>query len=103
MRRLKIAVIGVGALGRHHARILSELPHVDLVAVSDSRTEQGQSVAAQCQTQWLPDYRELLNRDVIDAVSVVVPTMAHREVAGAFLEIGIPVLVSLSPCLVTSS
>ncbi len=93
MRRLKIAVIGVGALGRHHARILSELPHVDLVAVSDSRTEQGQSVAAQCQTQWLPDYRELLNRDVIDAVSVVVPTMAHREVAGAFLEIGIPVLV----------
>ena len=93
MPRLRLAVVGVGALGRHHARILSENPHVELVAVADSRAEQGQDIAAKCHTRWVADYRELLSRDVIDAVSVVVPTVAHREVAGAFLEAGIPVLV----------
>ena len=93
MPRLRLAVVGVGALGRHHARILSENPNVELVAVADSRAEQGQDIAAKCQTRWVADYRELLSRNVIDAVSVVVPTVAHREVAGAFLDAGIPVLV----------
>ena len=37
MSRLRVAVIGVGALGRHHARILSEQPNVELVAVADSQ------------------------------------------------------------------
>ena len=93
MPRLRLAVVGVGALGRHHARILSENPQVDLVAVADSRAEQGQDIAAKCHTRWVADYRDLLSRDIVDAVSVVVPTAAHREVAGAFLEAGIPVLV----------
>lgn len=93
MPRLRLAVVGVGALGRHHARILSENPCVNLVAVADSRAEQGQDIATKCHTRWVADYRELLSRNVIDAVSVVVPTVAHREVAGAFLDAGIPVLV----------
>ncbi len=93
MSRLRLAVVGVGALGRHHARILSENPHVDLVAVADSRAEQGREIAAKCRTRWVADYRDLRSRDILDAVSVVVPTIAHREVAGAFLDAGIPVLV----------
>lgn len=93
MPRSRLAVVGVGALGRHHARILSENPHVELVAVADSRAEQGQDIAAKCRTRWVADYRELLSCNGIDAVSVVVPTVAHREVAGAFLNAGIPVLV----------
>ena len=93
MPRLRLAVVGVGALGRHHARILNEFPEVELVAVADSRAEQGQEIATQCQTRWVADYHELVSRDVVDAVSVVVPTVAHRAVAGAFLEAGIPVLV----------
>lgn len=93
MSRLKVAVIGVGALGRHHARILSENAEVELVAVVDSREAQGQEIAAKCGTKWLPDYHELLSRDVVDAVSVVVPTVAHLDVAGAFLHAEIPVLV----------
>jgi predicted dehydrogenase len=93
MPRLKVAVIGVGALGRHHARILSENPEVELVAVVDSREAQGQEIATKCGTKWLPDYQELLSREVVDAVSVVVPTVAHLNVAGAFLHAGIPVLV----------
>jgi predicted dehydrogenase len=88
-----MAVIGVGALGRHHARILSEIADVELVAVVDSRQGQGQDVAAKCKTQWLPDYRDLLARKAVDAVSIVVPTIAHWQVAGDFLKAGIPVLV----------
>jgi predicted dehydrogenase len=93
MNRLRVAVIGVGALGRHHARILSELNNVELVAVADSQAARGQEIAAKHQTRWVADYRELLDKQLVDAVSVVVPTVAHRDVAGAFLERGIPVLV----------
>ena len=93
MNRLRVAVVGVGALGRHHARILSQLDNVELVAVADSQAERGQAVASQHQTRWVADYHELLNQVLVDAVSVVVPTFAHREVAGEFLEAGIPVLV----------
>jgi predicted dehydrogenase len=93
MKRLRVAVIGVGALGRHHARIVSELDGVELVAVADSQPERGQDVAAKHKTRWVADYRELLDEQIVDAVSVVVPTVAHRAVAGAFLEKRIPVLV----------
>ncbi len=93
MNRLRVAVIGVGALGRHHARILSELDGVELVAVADSQPERGQEVAFKHGTRWVADYHELFDNRIVDAVSVVVPTVAHRAVAGAFLERGIPVLV----------
>jgi len=88
-----MAVIGVGALGRHHARILSENSGVELVAVVDSREDQGRDVAAKCRATWLADYHELLLCRAVDAVSVVVPTVAHWQVAGDFLRAGIPVLV----------
>ncbi len=93
MNRLRVAVIGVGALGRHHARILSEIDEVELVAVADSHAERGQEIAAKLGSRWVSDYRQLLDKQVIDAVSIVVPTLAHRAVAGEFLEQGIPVLV----------
>ena len=93
MKRLRVAVVGVGALGRHHARILSEMEGVELVAVADSQEQRGQEVATRHQTRWVADYRDLLSERAVDAVSVVVPTVAHRQVAGAFLECGIPVLV----------
>ncbi|WP_437227175.1 Gfo/Idh/MocA family oxidoreductase [Planctomicrobium sp. SH661] len=88
---LKLAVVGVGALGRHHARILSQLPGVQLVAVSDANQTQGESVAASCGCRWNPDYRTLMNE--VDAVSIVVPTSLHRPIAEDFLCRSIPVLV----------
>lgn len=91
MTELKVGVVGVGALGRHHARILSELPGVRLVAVADSHAERGRDIAAKCRTNWIADYRQLF--DQVDAVSVVVPTVAHLAVASEFLQRGIPVLV----------
>jgi predicted dehydrogenase len=91
MNRLRVGVVGVGALGRHHARIVSDMADVELVAVADSHAERGQDVAERCRTQWVADYRQLLT--AVDAVSVVVPTVAHLAVASEFLNHGIPVLV----------
>ena len=91
MSRLKMAVIGVGALGRHHARILSELDAVELVAVSETDPEKGDDVARKYGTRWEADYRKLFAE--VDAVSIVVPTTAHLLVASDFLKQGIPTLV----------
>ncbi|HWL10470.1 MAG TPA: Gfo/Idh/MocA family oxidoreductase [Planctomicrobium sp.] len=89
--RIRVAVVGVGALGRHHARILSQMPEAELVAVSDANEQQGLSVAESCGCDWTGDYRSLFSK--VDAVSIVVPTFLHREIAGEFLSRGIPVLV----------
>lgn len=91
MTSLRTAVIGVGALGRHHARILSQLPDVELVGVVDSNQQQGEAVAESCGTTWFDSCEPLL--DKVDGVSVVVPTVAHLAVASQFLERGISVLV----------
>lgn len=91
MNRLRMGVVGVGALGRHHARILSELDGVQLVAIAEPHEERGQDAAKKHHCEWVADYRDLIGR--VDAVSVVVPTVGHRTVAGAFLEAGVAVLV----------
>lgn len=91
MSRLKMGVVGVGALGRHHARILSEMEGVELVAVADAHAERGRDIAAKHGARWVADYRQLLPD--VDAVSVVVPTVAHLAVAADFLRARIPVLV----------
>jgi predicted dehydrogenase len=91
MSGLRVAVIGVGALGQHHARIFSQMPGVELVAVADAQATRGQEIAAKCGTRWVGDYRLLLG--AVDAISVVVPTIAHWSVASEFLQRGIPVLV----------
>ncbi|WP_165249856.1 Gfo/Idh/MocA family protein [Paludisphaera soli] len=91
MKPLRVAVVGVGHLGRHHARILGSLPGVELVAVADSRPDQARAIAEGLKTLAVDDYRELLGR--VDAVSIAVPTFLHREVAGFFLENGVSAMV----------
>ena len=92
-RKLRVGVVGVGHLGRHHARILAAMPDVDLVGVVDSRREQAEAVARACgaSVEAGTDHRDLLGR--VDAVSVAVPTRFHRLVAGDFLDRGIPCMV----------
>jgi predicted dehydrogenase len=91
MTRLRIAVIGVGALGRHHARILAGLDSVDLIAVAEPDPEIGRSVAESCGCAHLADFHDLL--EDVDAVTVAVPTSAHLAVAGDCLKAGLPVMV----------
>jgi predicted dehydrogenase len=91
MKRLRIAVIGVGHLGKEHARILAGMPHVELVGVADVNLDQAQNVARRLGTQAFGDYWPLLN--LVDAASIVVPTSRHAGVAREFLVRGIPLLV----------
>jgi predicted dehydrogenase len=88
---LRIAVIGVGHLGRHHARILSTMEGVALSAVVDTLPERAAEIAAVSNTRALTDYRDLIGE--VDAVVVAVPTELHAEVAVPFLEKGTAVLV----------
>jgi predicted dehydrogenase len=88
---LRVAVIGVGHLGRHHARILSSLESVRLTAVVDTKPERAAEIATANGTTALTDYRDLLEQ--VDAVVVAVPTETHREIALPFLERGVAVLV----------
>jgi len=88
---LRVAVIGVGHLGKHHARILSSLPGAELVAVVDTNHARASEIAAANGTRASFDCRELLGQ--VDAVTIAVPTERHLEVALPFLEAGVPVLV----------
>lgn len=91
MNRTRIAVVGVGALGRWHAQKLANIPSADLVAVVDRDSAAAERVARENDTRACSDYHELL--DQLDAVSIVVPTTAHLAVAREFLERRIPVFV----------
>ncbi len=88
---LRLAVIGVGHLGRHHARILSTMEGVTLSAVVDTLPERAAEIASVSNTRALTDYRDLIGE--VDAVVVAVPTELHAEVAVPFLDKGTPVLV----------
>jgi predicted dehydrogenase len=88
---LRVAVIGVGHLGRHHARILSSLPGVELAAVVDTNRARAEEIAAANGTRAVFDAGELLGH--VDAVTIAVPTELHCSIALPFLKAGVPVLV----------
>ncbi len=89
--RLRVAVIGVGHLGRHHARILAAMEDVDLVAVVDIVEARAAEIAASAGTRPLTDSRQLSGQ--LDAVTVAVPTELHHEISMPFLERGVSVLI----------
>ena len=78
---LKVAVIGVGYLGKHHARIYSELPDdlVELVAVVDANAKAASAVSASTGAAAVSDFREVL--DQVDALSIVTPTSLHYDIS----------------------
>lgn len=90
---MKVAVIGVGTMGRHHARVYSELPEADLVAISDSDSIRAESTANKFGIRSYTDHREMLEKEKPDAVSVVVPTAMHEKVGMDVLEAGVHLLI----------
>ncbi len=89
---IKAGVIGLGAMGKHHARIYSQLPDVELAGVADVDAELASSIARRHDSKSFTDYHELL-RQGLDVVSIAVPTSLHRDVVLATAEAGINVLV----------
>ncbi len=91
MTRSRTAVIGVGYLGKFHAQKYASLDESQLVAVCDTNDEVARGIAAEHGCEACHDYRELPGK--VDAVSIVVPTRKHFEVASFFLQNGIHVLL----------
>ena len=90
-RPLRVAVIGVGHLGRHHARLLAATAGVELVAVVDTAAGRAAEVASQHGGDALEDWRDVRGR--VDAVTIAVPTESHAEIAVGCIEAGAAVLV----------
>lgn len=91
MDKMRVAVIGVGNLGRHHARIYAELPGVELAGVVDIDQKRAEKIARKLGTNSYTAIGAIPGK--IDAVSVVVPTNVHHTVASEALERGIHVLL----------
>ena len=88
---LRVGVIGVGHLGRHHARVAAELPECSLVGVHDVDRERGAAVAAERGVRAFDDLDGLLAE--VNAAAVAVPTSAHHAVAMRCLDSGVHVLI----------
>ncbi len=90
---IKAAVIGVGSMGKNHARVYGELPDVELVAVADADMNSARAVGERAGVSYYSNYRQMLNERKPQVVSVAVPTALHAEVAIAAMESGAHVLV----------
>jgi len=91
VREVRIGVIGAGALGYHHVRILRDMAGARLVGFHDARPERAAAVASELGVRPYDDVRALL--DEVDAATIVVPTPAHYEVARAALDRGKHLLI----------
>ena len=89
---LRAAVIGLGAMGRHHVRVLSEIPNVELIAVADVSKELAESFSAANGVAGYSDIDQMLETEKLDLVSIVVPTSLHHEVSIKAMRKGINVL-----------
>jgi len=91
MKKLKTAVVGVGALGRHHLKWLSKLPGSDLAGLFDTDSEKADKYAREYDVTSFKTLDELARQ--VQAASVVVPTSAHCEVASCLIEQGVHCLI----------
>ncbi len=88
---LRVAVIGVGHLGKFHTRILSSMPGVDLIGVVDSDQATAEQVAREYSTRAYTDYRQILGQ--VDAAVLAVPTRLHRALGEPLLQAGVHLLI----------
>jgi len=95
MKPVRVAVVGVGSMGYHHARVYRELSRtmpIELVGVVDANYERARRVAFEFNTKAFASVEALL-REGVDAASIAVPTSLHRDIALELIEDGVHVLV----------
>jgi len=90
---MKVAVIGIGSMGINHLRVYSELENVEVVGAADVSEDRLQMVASRFSVRTYLDYRELVEKEKPDAISITVPTSEHENVASFCLEQGAHVLI----------
>ncbi len=91
MEKLKIGVIGVGHLGSIHAKVYSRLDNIKLIGICDCNLERAIEIGKKYHIASYSDYEDLF--DKVDAVSIVVPTSLHYNIAKDFLNHNIHVLI----------
>ena len=91
MKKLKVAVIGTGALGSIHAKIYSELENVELVGICDTDNNKLSQISKDLRVAGFKDYHQLLGK--VDAASIVVPTKDHYNISKDFLKSGTSLLI----------
>jgi predicted dehydrogenase len=91
MDKIRVGVVGVGALGQHHARVYASLPEADLVGIVDVLPGRAEEVAGPLRTRVFSNHTDLFGN--IDAVSIATPTTLHADIGEQFLKEGIHVLV----------
>ena len=96
---IKVGVIGVGSIGQHHARIFSGLEGVELVGVVDADKARSEELAAKYSCRAYSDYKDIIN--LVDAVSIAVPTTLHFQTGMDFLRSNKSILVE-KPITTTS-
>lgn len=90
---MNVGVVGLGYMGSNHVRVYSEMAEADLVAVADADEERLDTVARRFGVRCYEDHREMFDRERLDAVSIVVPTGLHKEVALASIDAGTAALI----------
>jgi predicted dehydrogenase len=83
---IKCGVIGVGHMGEHHTRILSKIPEIALVGVSDINEEKGKEIAQKYNCNFLKNYSDLIKKT--DCVVIATPTNTHRGISIDALKAG---------------
>lgn len=91
--RVRLAVVGTGAIGSAHARDVATLQNAELIAVCDNGAGRAQALGAELGCRSCDDYRRLLDDPALEAVIVATPHFSHPEIAMAALKRGIHVLV----------
>lgn len=91
MARLRVAVVGVGYLGKFHAEKLAHMEGAELVGVVDINRARADEVASLYGTKPFYDHTEMVS--LVDAAAIAVPTSSHFEVAKNFLEAGVHLMV----------
>jgi predicted dehydrogenase len=86
MAKLRVAVVGVGSLGQHHARIAAASEHTELIAVIDPDQARGQEIAGKFGTRWAAQVSDILAE--VDAVQVAAPTGLHHQLGLEVLRAG---------------
>lgn len=89
--RLRIGVVGTGAMGKNHVRVLSSMPEVDLAGIHDPNPEAAEAVGREHGARVFGRLEELAGE--VEAVVLAVPTVAHAEIGCALLERGLHVLM----------
>ena len=89
----RVAVVGVGSMGKNHVRVYSEIPDVELVAIADQSVDLAQKTGQFYHVPYYFDYVEMIQKVKPDAVSVVVPTSLHYKIAKEILNLGCHVFV----------